>query len=58
MEDYRIQFLDNSGWRTCVTFSSRSDGAQVRREMEQAQVYYPGHRIRCVDSEDRLIDLL
>jgi hypothetical protein len=56
--DYRIQFLDNSGWRTCVTFTALADGAMVMREMQQAQVYYPEFRIRCVDHNDRLIDML
>ena len=50
--------MDNSGWRTCVTFTSRADGAMVMREMQQAQVYYPEFRIRCVDENDRLIDML
>jgi hypothetical protein len=57
-EDYRIQFLDNSGWRDCTSFTSRADGAMVMREMQQAQVYYPKYRIRCVDGNGRLVDML
>jgi len=58
MSDHWIQFLDNSGWRTCVNLGLNSSSGLIRHEMEQAQQRYPGHRIRCVDSEDRLIDIL
>jgi len=58
MSDYWIQFLDTSGWRTCVNLGSNSSSGLIRHEMEQAQVYYPGHRIRCVNDDGRLIDML
>jgi len=57
-QDYKTQFLDNSGWRTIAIFPSRGDGAQIMRMMQEARGYYKGYRIRCVDGSGRMIDML
>lgn len=58
MSDYYVQFLDSSGWRTCVTLDSNNTPQRLQMEMEMASRYYPGCRIRVVDQDGRLIDML
>ncbi len=55
---YHIQFLDNSGWRTCVTLDSNNTPQRLQQEMEMAAKCYPGYRIRVADENGRVIDLL
>jgi len=57
-QDYKIQWLDNSGWRTTEIFPSKGDGTQIMRKMQEAQGYYKGYRIRCVDGNGRMVDML
>jgi hypothetical protein len=57
-QDYKTQFLDNSGWRTVEIFPSKGSGATIMQKMKQAQVYYPKYRIRCVDGDGRMVDML
>ncbi len=58
MESYYVQFLDSSGWRTCVTLDSNNTAQRLQMEMEMAARYYPGCRIRVVDEGGRLVDVL
>ena len=58
MQNYYVQFLDSSGWRTCVTLDSNNTAQRLQIEMEMAARYYPGCRIRVVDEGNRVIDIL
>jgi len=58
IQNYYVQFQDLSGWRTCSTMSATNGSQRLLIEMETAQRYYPGHRIRIIDDEGRVIDIL
>ena len=58
MSNYYVQWQDNSGWRNCVTLSSKNGPERLLMEMKGAQSCYPGYRIRVVDEDGRLIDSL
>jgi len=58
MSDYRVQFQDSSGWRNCITMSAQSTPHRILIEMKNAQSMYPRSRIRVVDENDRIIDIL
>lgn len=53
-----IQFLDNSGWRNCVTMSATNNAERILIEMRSAAQSYPGYRIRAVDEDGRVVDIL
>jgi hypothetical protein len=57
-QDYKIQWLDDSGWRTTEIFSSKGGGDTISKKMQEAQRYYKGYRIRCVDGNGRMVDML
>ena len=57
MSDYVDVQVDNGGlWQTCR--SCLNDSQYIKMEMENLKRIYPDRRIRCVDKEGRLIDLL
>lgn len=58
VQNYYVQFQDLSGWRTCLTMSATNGPQRLLIEMRNAKECYPGHRIRVVDDDGRLIDLL
>ena len=58
MQNLYVQFQDISGWRTCITLSASNGPQRLLIEMHNAQACYPGHRIRIVDEDGRLVDLL
>ena len=58
MQEYYVQFRDNSGWRTCTTLSASSGPQKILIEMEGAKACYPGYDIRVVDEDGRLVDIL
>ena len=57
-QDYKIQFLDNSGWRTTEIFPSKGGGDTISRKMQEAQRNYPKYRIRCVNGNGQMVDML
>ena len=59
VQNYYVQFQDNSGWRTCMTMNAAPNGNErLQIAMTEAQRSYPGYRIRVVDNAGRLIDML
>ena len=58
MDEYHVQFQDNSGWRNCTSLSAKNGPERLLQEMKSAQACYPGYRIRVVDDNGRLIDSL
>jgi hypothetical protein len=58
IRNYYVQWQDSSGWRTCVTMDANNTAERVYQEMKNAQACYPGYRIRVVDDDGRLIDML
>lgn len=52
-----IQFDNNGQWQTVTTLPS-TDSQRVQLEMQNAKRTYPERRIRAVDDQGRLIDLL
>jgi len=53
-----IQFQEHGTWRTCVIFLDTENAQRILIEMQIAQRNYPGKRIRAVDNDNRLIDML
>lgn len=59
MNNVLIQWLDSSGWSTTVNAdASGMNGDLIRMYMEQAQRNFPGKRIRAVDEDGRILDIL
>lgn len=59
IQNYYVQFQDNSGWRTCMTMNAAPSGNErLQIAMCEAQRSYPGYRIRVVDDAGRLIDMM
>jgi hypothetical protein len=58
MSNIHVQFLDNSGWRNCATLSASNNAERILIEMRSAAQSYPGHRIRAVDEDGRVVDIL
>jgi hypothetical protein len=58
--DLQIQWLDNSGWVTNRTIDNGVNlgGNQITRAMQEVSNYFPGKRIRAVDGNGRLVDML
>lgn len=56
MDSTQIQYFDGMNWRTQnITTAFPS---QIRQEMENLQRQYPDFRVRAVDMNGRLIDIL
>ena len=58
VQNYYVQFQDISGWRTCTTMNASKGAERVYMEMQEAQRSYPGYRIRVIDDNGRLVDML
>ena len=58
MDNIFIQFQEYGAWRTCTTLTSNENTQRILIEMQTAQRNYPGKRIRAVDKDNRLIDML
>lgn len=58
IQNYYVQFQDNSGWRNCMTMDASNGPERVHISMLEAQRSYPGYRIRVVDDAGRLVDML
>lgn len=53
---YEIQYLSWYNWITIMYVPE--DGSMVAYYLEQAKAAHPENRVRCVDSDGRLIDSL
>ena len=60
MDNLEIQWLDSSGWSTVSTIADGAlmNGAMIRQAMEDVSRRMPGKRIRAVDENGRLVDIL
>jgi len=59
MPDVLIQWLDSSGWATIRRIDPAGlNGEVITRIMREVQAQFPGKRIRAIDAEGRLIDIL
>jgi hypothetical protein len=57
MDSVRIQAQDTSGmWRTYLVMMNIPQ--KILGEMRSLQSRYPGYRIRAVDQNDRVVDIL
>lgn len=58
--DLHIQWLDGSGWVTnrVIDNGTELDGNHITRAMQEVSNYFPGKRIRAVDGNGRLVDML
>lgn len=59
-EDLHIQWLDFSGWVTnrVIDNGVNLGGYQITRAMQEVASYFPGKRVRAVDGDGRIVDLL
>ena len=55
-----IQYLDGSGWTTnrVIDNGMRLNGNEITRAMQEVKSYFPNKRIRAIDVNDRIVDLL
>jgi hypothetical protein len=58
MDSVFIQFQDSSGWRNASILSDNVSSQRITFEMNIVQRLYPTNRIRAVDENGRLIDIL
>ena len=57
MSDIQIQAQDTTGnWRTYLTVLNQSQ--RILSEMRSLQSRYPDYRIRAIDSDGRVVDIL
>ena len=57
MNDIQIQAQDTTGnWRTYLTVLNQSQ--RILSEMRSLQSRYPDYRIRAIDSDGRVVDIL
>jgi hypothetical protein len=57
MSCVEVQFYDVSAWRTCERGIPNVPEFYVRAMQEAARAY-PGRRVRTVDDDGRLVDLM
>ena len=60
MSDLYIQWLDSSGWVTTqvIDNGTKLNGQLITMAMKDVQAYFPNHRVRAVDSDGRIVDIL
>lgn len=60
MSDIYIQWLDSSGWSTTETVENgtKMNGYLITSIMKEVQGRFPDKRIRAVDSDGRIVDIL
>jgi hypothetical protein len=57
MSDIQIQAQDTTGnWRTYLIVMNQSQ--RILSEMRSLQSRYPNYRIRAIDSDGRVVDIL
>lgn len=54
----QIQFQDNGTWLTTIVLDDTSNDQYVLHEMKNAKMAFRDKRIRAIDSEGRLVDML
>ena len=59
MDRVEIQAQDTTGnWRTYHTTSGVSNSQRILSEMQSLQDRYPTYRVRAVDQNGRVVDIL
>jgi hypothetical protein len=59
MKRIHIQTQDTSGnWRTCHTTDASPNMQRVLSEMKSLKQRYPDYRVRAVDDDGRVVDIL
>lgn len=60
MSDLIIQWLDSSGWANArrVDDGANANGYLINEWMREVARNYPGHRVRAVDADGRIVDIL
>ena len=58
MRNIYIQFQENGLWRTCSTLTETGSAQRILMDMQAAKNIYKDKRIRAVDHDGRMIDML
>ena len=53
-----VQYLSESGWRTFLNIDGPRNPYLLNLDMQEGLKMYPGRRIRAIDSDNRIIDIL
>ena len=58
--ELQIQWLDSSGWATVryIEDGLRANSNLINMWMNEVAKMFPGRRVRAVDSDGRLVDIL
>lgn len=56
--DVKIQYLDECGWQTVRYIAGPCSAYMTSLDMQETARMFPGRRIRAVDTDDRIIDIL
>ena len=58
--DLQIQWLDSSGWATVryIDDGQNSNGYLITMWMNEVSKMFPGRRVRAVDGNGRVVDML
>ncbi len=56
--DVKIQYLDECGWQTTRYIEGPRSAYMTSLDMQETARMFPGRRVRAVDSNDRIIDIL
>lgn len=58
MRNIYIQFQEGGMWRNCMTLTEGASSQRILMDMQAAKNMYTDKRIRAVDHDGRLIDML
>jgi predicted Zn-dependent protease len=53
-----IQYLDSTSWATLTNMPETASAQQIMIEMKNIKMSKPNNRVRAVDQNGRLIDML
>jgi hypothetical protein len=56
--DVKIQYLTESGWSTTRYIAGPVNSYMLTLDMQETARMLPGRRVRAVDTNDRVIDIL
>ena len=58
MDSIIIQFQDFGSWRNLTTMTGNENSQRILLEMQNAKKIYPNKRIRAIDNDGRIVDIL